>query len=102
MDKIKIGIIGCGNISDIYLQNLTSTFVNTEVWAICDLEEERVLAAQKKYNIQNIFTMDEMLNCKDIQIIINLSTPKGHYDICKKVLEAGKHEIGRASCRERV
>lgn len=91
MDKIKIGIIGCGNISDIYLQNLTSMFVNTEVWAICDLMEERVIAAKEKYNIPNIFTFDEILNCKDIQIIINLSTPKGHFEICKKVLEAGKH-----------
>jgi len=91
MSKIKIGIIGCGNISDIYLQNLTSTFVNTEVWAISDLVEEKVLEAQKKYNIKNVFTMDEMLNCKEVQIVVNLSTPKYHFEICKKVLEAGKH-----------
>ncbi|MHB8062300.1 MAG: Gfo/Idh/MocA family protein [Ruminiclostridium sp.] len=91
MDKIKVGIIGCGNISGIYLQNLTSTFINTEVWAIGDLVEERALAAQQKYNIQNIFTLEEMLNSKDIQIIVNLSTPKDHFGICKKVLEAGKH-----------
>lgn len=91
MDKIKIGIIGCGNISGIYLQNLTSTFVNTEVWAVCDLVEERALEAKEKYNIPNAFTFDEMLNCEDVKIIVNLSTPKGHFDICKKVLEAGKH-----------
>lgn len=91
MDKMKIGIIGCGNISDIYLKNLTSTFVNTQVWAVCDLFEERALAAKEKYNIPNVFTFDEMLGCNDIQIIINLSTPQGHFDICKKVLEAGKH-----------
>ena len=53
MDKIKIGIIGCGNISSIYLENLSSKFVNTEVWAICDLFEERTLAAKEKYNIPN-------------------------------------------------
>ena len=91
MEKVKIGIIGCGNISGIYLQNLTSTFVNTEVWAICDLVEERVKEAQQKYNIPNIFTMEEMLACPDIQIIINLSTPQYHFELCKKILEAGKH-----------
>lgn len=89
-NKAKIGIIGCGNISGIYLQNLTKTFVNTEVWAVCDLIAERAQNAAKEYNIPNIFTMDEMLSCPEIGIIINLSTPKGHYDICKKVLEAGK------------
>ena len=91
MNKIKVGIIGCGNISDIYLQNLTSKFINTEVWAVCDLIPERTLAVKEKYNIPNVFCIDEMLTNKDIQIIINLSTPKGHFEICKKVLEAGKH-----------
>ncbi len=91
MDKVKIGIIGCGNISGIYLQNLSSIFVNTEVWAICDLVEERVLEAQKKYNIPNVFTMEQMLGNPDIKIIINLSTPQHHFEICKKILEAGKH-----------
>ncbi len=91
MDRIKIGIIGCGNISGIYMQNLTSTFVNTEIWAVCDLIQERALEAKEKYNIPNVFTFDEMLNCEEIQIIINLSTPKDHFNICKKVLEAGKH-----------
>jgi predicted dehydrogenase len=92
MDKIKIGIIGCGNISDIYLQNLTSTFVNTEVLAVCDIIEERAQAARQKYNIPYMFTnVDEILGLKEIQIIVNLTTPGDHYQICKKALEAGKH-----------
>lgn len=91
MDRVKIGIIGCGNISGIYLQNLTSTFVNTEVWAVCDLVEERASEAQKKYNVPNVFTMEQMLNSPEIRIIINLSTPPHHFGICKKILEAGKH-----------
>ncbi len=91
MDKVKIGIIGCGNISDIYLQNLTKAFVNTQVWAVCDKVEERALLAQTKYNIPNVLSFDEILSCPDIQIIVNLTTPQGHFEICKKALEAGKH-----------
>ncbi len=91
MEKVKIGIIGCGNISDIYLQNLTSTFVNTQVWAVSDLVEERVLAAQKKYDIPKVYTMEEMLRDPEIKIVINLSTPRFHFEICKKALEAGKN-----------
>lgn len=91
MEKVKIGIIGCGNISDIYLQNLTSAFVNTQVWAVCDLVEERAAAAREKYKINRICTLEEMLNSDEIQIIINLSTPKDHFEICRRSLEAGKH-----------
>ncbi len=91
MEKVKIGIIGCGNISDIYLQNLTSAFVNTQVWAVCDLVGERAAAAREKYKINRICTLEEMLNSDEIQIIINLSTPKDHFEICRRSLEAGKH-----------
>ena len=91
MEKVKIGIIGCGNISDIYLKNLTTTFVNTQVWAVCDLDYEKALAAKEKYDIPNIYKLDELLNDADIKIIVNLTTPKGHYDICKMALNAGKH-----------
>jgi predicted dehydrogenase len=91
MEKTKVGIVGCGNISGIYLENLTKTFTNTQVYAICDLVKERAEEAANKYNIPNIFTLEEILECKEVSIIVNLSTPKGHFDICKKALEAGKH-----------
>ncbi len=91
MNKVKIGIVGCGNISSIYLENLSSKFRNTEVWAVCDMVEQRAQAAKEKYKVPNIFSLDEMMSSKEVQIILNLTTPKGHFDICKKALEAGKH-----------
>ena len=42
---MKIGILGCGNISGIYLQNLTQLFKNTEVVAVSDLEEWKAKGA---------------------------------------------------------
>ena len=47
---MKIGVVGCGNISDIYFKNLTSVFNNTEVLACTDLDEQKALA--KKKNMQ--------------------------------------------------
>lgn len=33
MDKMRIGVIGCGNISDIYLKNLsTRLFLVNALW----------------------------------------------------------------------
>lgn len=47
---MKIGVVGCGNISDIYFKNLTSVFNNTGVLACADLDEQKALA--KKKNMQ--------------------------------------------------
>jgi len=91
MEKTKVGVVGCGAISGIYLKNMTGVFDNLEVKAVCDLDSERAEKAAKEYGISNIYTLDEMLADEEIKIIVNLTTPKSHYSICKKVLLAGKH-----------
>lgn len=91
MEKIKVGIVGCGNISGIYLKNLSGLFHNTQIHAVCDLDRERAEAAAKEYGIPHVFTYEEMLKCEDIRIIVNLTTPKGHFEICKDALLAGKN-----------
>lgn len=91
MNKVKIGVVGCGNISSIYFENLTKTFVNTEVYACCDLIEERARAAAEKYKIPHVLSTDELLNNEEIQIVVNLTVPKIHFEVCKQALLAGKH-----------
>ena len=91
MEKVNVGIVGCGNISSIYFENLTKTFKNVEVVSCADLDEERVKAAAEKWGIPRIQTLEEMLSDPEIKIIVNLTTPQGHYPICKKALLAGKH-----------
>jgi len=88
---MNIGLVGCGNISDIYLKNLTTRFHNVTVYACADLDAQKVKNAAEKYNIPHIMTLDEMLECDEIDLILNLTTPKSHYSICKRALLAGKH-----------
>jgi predicted dehydrogenase len=91
LNKIKIGIVGCGNISGIYFENLTKVFVNTEVYACADLNVERAEAAAEKYSIPKVLNAEELLNCEDIQIVVNLTIPKVHFEVCKQALLANKH-----------
>lgn len=91
MEKVNIGVVGCGNISGIYFKNLTTVFLNTNVYACADLDEARAKEAAEKFGIVHIMTLEEMLACPEIQIILNLTTPQSHYSICKKALEAGKN-----------
>lgn len=89
---IKVGVLGCGNISGIYFKNLTTVFSSfVSVYACSDLDGEKARAAAEKYGIEHIMTLDEMLACPEIDLILNLTTPGGHYPLTKKALEAGKH-----------
>lgn len=89
---LKIGMIGVGNISGIYLKNLTQIFKEVEVVALCDLIKERALNAQKEYNIAKVYdTMEELFLDKEIDIVLNLTRPYQHYEVSRGALEAGKH-----------
>lgn len=92
MKKVKVGVVGCGNISDIYLKNCTEVFDILEVTAVCDLIEERAREKAEKYGIPKVCgSVDELVNDPDIEIVLNLTTPGSHFDICMKALQAGKN-----------
>jgi len=90
MKKLKVGIIGCGFISSIYMQNC-SKFANLELIACADLDVERAQSQAQKYHIPKACTVDELLCDPDIQLVINLTIPKAHAAVCIQALEAGKH-----------
>jgi len=93
MKRMKIGIVGCGNISGIYLTNFTQKFRRAvEVVAVCDLIPERALKAQETYKIPKAyFTDEEVMADEEIELIVNLTTPDQHCLVNTMALNAGKH-----------
>lgn len=90
MNKVKVGIIGCGNISGIYLKNCTQVFKVLDVVACADLEMERAKTKAEEFNIPKACTVEELLADPEIQIVVNLTIPKAHAEVCLAALEAGK------------
>jgi len=90
MKKYGVGVIGCGNISDIYLTNIKDKFINLELIACADINSEKAQSQGEKYGIPAL-TVDEILENKDIDIILNITIPKAHRSVCEAALNAGKH-----------
>ena len=88
-DKVKIGVVGCGNISPTYLEQL-QTFDILEVKAVCDIIPERAEAKAKKFNIPHVYTNAEMYADPEIEIIVNLTPPRVHSEVGLEAVEAGK------------
>ncbi len=92
MSTVKIGIVGIGAISGIYLENITKRFSELEIVGVCDLIRERAERAVEKYNIPKIYeTMYELFADEEIQIVLNLTRPYEHFEVTKAALLAGKH-----------
>lgn len=92
MRKINVGVVGCGNISGIYFKNFTTVFNDiVSVYACADLIKKKETQALEEYKIQRAMTFEQMLECEEIELILNITQPFNHYDICKRTLLANKH-----------
>ena len=89
MTILNVGLIGCGNISTAYL-TLAPTYKNIRFVAISDMNEEVALAKAKEFGLK-ARTVTDLLASNDIDIIVNLTIPDAHYDVTKRILDAGKH-----------
>jgi predicted dehydrogenase len=90
MEKLKIGIIGCGNISSIYMENCPE-FEHLELVGCADLDVLRAKAQAEKFSIPKACSVEELLADPEIKLIINLTIPKAHAAVTIQALEAGKH-----------
>jgi len=86
----NIAIIGCGGISEIYMENLGKKFKITNLIGCSDILPEAAKKSAEKYNIK-VMTNDEIFNDPEIEIVVNLTDPQSHYKISKAALNAGKH-----------
>ena len=87
---MKVGIIGCGNIADIYFSNSQKYFNNFQIVACADIKNEAAKNYSEKYGVEQL-SVDQILSNKEIELIINLTIPDVHFEVSKSILEAGKH-----------
>ena len=89
MERTKIGIIGCGMISDTYFA-AAKRFAMFEVAACADLKQELAKTKGETYGVKAV-TVDELLADPAIELVLNLTPPKAHNAVAKATLNAGKH-----------
>ena len=88
----NVGMLGCGNISGIYIKNIISVFKNLRLFGVYDIHTELALNLKKQYDIPKAYvTYEEMLADPEIDIILNLTPPQLHIQTTSAALLAGKH-----------
>lgn len=90
MEPVGVGVVGCGNIAPIYLQNL-GAFPETRVVSVADLDPVRAAARAKEFGVPKSTDLDGVLSDPEVQIVLNLTTPGSHHEIAMRALRAGKH-----------
>lgn len=87
--KIRIGLIGCGSVSGVYLPHL-SKCPYAEVVSVCDIIFERAKKRAQEFNVPNSYPhIDQMLAGVPFDLLVNTTDMQEHGRLNKLVLEAG-------------
>ena len=90
MNKVfKVGLIGCGHIAETYFR-AEKYFNNIKIIKCADINLKAARKCSKEYGIK-FLSVNEILKDQEVEIILNLTIPKAHYEISKKALLNGKH-----------
>lgn len=87
---LKVAVVGCGAISDVYLRNMIHRFTNLEVVACCAAHLEHAQRKAADYGIRAC-TYGEILQDSSIDMVVILTPAPTHCQLIRDALMAGKH-----------
>ena len=86
---MRIGIIGCGNISPQYFKG-GQLAGNLDVVACADLNQAAADTRAAEFDCKAL-SVQELLSEDDIELVVNLTIPAVHVEVGMQILDAGKH-----------
>jgi predicted dehydrogenase len=90
---LKIGILGCGVISGIYIES-AQKFANLECVAVADINPAAARFRADQYGIPRALTPDQLMADQDVELVVNLTPNRLHAEAARQILAAGKHLYG--------
>lgn len=91
MKRTKIGLIGCGVIANTYARNFGKFYQKLDLAACADMLPQKSEQFAKDYHIARVCTVEELFEDSEIEIVLNLTIPRAHYELNKKAILNGKH-----------
>lgn len=87
---MKIALIGCGYVSEFYAES-RALHQELEFAGAYDLDPAMRRVFCQRWGYHEYTSLDELLSDDAIELVINLTSPRSHYDVTKACLLAGKH-----------
>lgn len=89
MDRVGVGVIGCGNIAPAYLKAMRD-FPILDVRGLADMDPARAQARADEFGLP-AREIDALFADPEVEIVVNLTIPAAHVAVARRALSAGKH-----------
>jgi predicted dehydrogenase len=87
---MNIAIVGCGYVAEFYGKTL-GNYPELKLIGAYDQNDENLTIFCRRWRTRRYNSLDEVLNDSSIEMVLNLTNPRSHYDVTKQCLESGKH-----------
>jgi len=87
---MNIAIVGCGFVADYYLSTLAA-YPELKLIGVTDRDPDRATKFAVFHGVPRFGSLEEVLNDSRVQLVLNLTNPRSHYEVTRASLEAGKH-----------
>ncbi len=92
MKKVRIGLVGAGNIAHMTHLPAYARIENAELVAVCDIDAEKAKKTAEEYHIPAYYaSLGEMLENADIDAVDVCVWNGAHVPVCIEAARAGKH-----------
>jgi predicted dehydrogenase len=87
---MKIAFVGCGYVFDIYMRTKWA-HPELEICGVFDIDTARLQTVSRYYGFRSYSSYDAVLADPSVDIVVNLTSIRSHYQVTRGALDAGKH-----------
>lgn len=91
MRQFRIGILGCGYISNTYISDIQHFYKDLCMQPVLTLSRKWPGRRRKNMGSLSSVPPDELLSDDSLDIIVNLTPPELHPEVNRRIIEAGRH-----------
>lgn len=93
--KIRIGIVGCGEVTQIiHLPSLYQLGEQYQVKALCDISHQTLNGVGEHWNIEQRFAhYEDLIDSPDVDAVLIANPPAYHTEVALAAMAAGKHVL---------
>jgi predicted dehydrogenase len=87
---MKVAILGCGYVADFYMATLAD-YPQLQVVGAYDIDPQRTQMFCAYYKTKPYAKFEELLADGSVDMVLNLTNPRAHFETTSACLQAGKH-----------
>jgi predicted dehydrogenase len=87
---LNMAIVGCGYVADFYMATLKA-HPELTLAGVFDTNDQNLTAFCQRWPFRRYGSLQEILDAAAVELVLNLTNPRSHFEVSRRCLEAGKH-----------